>query len=128
MAVKRASTSSCDELVRDAVGVAVDLDVVVDVDAAGLPLRQLVASGGQRLERRPVELLEELAPADAELLHRPAVELLEQLADRGVQLGERKKVRLRSRARIQRWATSTIDSTFALSCGLPGRAGITTAP
>jgi hypothetical protein len=34
-----------------------------------------------------------------------------------------KKVRLRRHARIQRYATSTAPSTFALSRGLPGRAG-----
>ena len=34
-----------------------------------------------------------------------------------------KKVRLRRHARIQRCATSTAVSTFALSRGLPGRAG-----
>ena len=39
-----------------------------------------------------------------------------------------KKVSLRKRARIQRCATNTPTSTFALSLGLRGRAGITTAP
>jgi len=33
----------------------------------------------------------------------------------------------RSRARIQRWASKTPDSTFALSLGLRARAGITAA-
>ena len=38
-----------------------------------------------------------------------------------------KKVWSRRRARIQRCATRTADSTWALSFGLPGRAGTTTA-
>jgi hypothetical protein len=39
-----------------------------------------------------------------------------------------KKRRLRSRARIQRCATCTPTSTFALSFGLPGRAGTIAVP
>jgi hypothetical protein len=38
-----------------------------------------------------------------------------------------KKVWSRSRAKIQRCATNTADSTLALSFGFLGRAGITTA-
>ena len=45
-----------DELVRHAVEVTVDLDVVVDADPARFPLGQDVATGRQRPERRPVEL------------------------------------------------------------------------
>ena len=77
-----------EELERDAVGVALDEDVVVDVDPAPLPLRQDVAVGGQRSERRAVELLVEGAAADAELLHRPVVEVVEQHADRRVERSE----------------------------------------
>lgn len=36
-----------------------------------------------------------------------------------------KKVMLRKRAKIQRWAIRTPPSTFALSFGLRGRAGMT---
>ena len=62
-----------------------DLDVVVDVDAAPLPLREDVARGGQGSQRRAVELLVQRAAADAQLLHRPVVQLVEQDADRGVE-------------------------------------------
>ena len=51
-----------DQRVRDGVVVAVDLDVVVDVDADGLPLGEDVGGVGQGPQRRPVELLELGAP------------------------------------------------------------------
>ena len=91
-----------EELEWHAVGVALDQDVVVDVDAARLPPRQDVAVGRQGSERRTVELLVEGTPADTELLHRPVVELVEAdavdrldlgspvgLRDRGVIHGKR---------------------------------------
>src|SRR5207247_824945 len=59
-----------EELVRNAVEVEVELDVVVDVYAALLKLRQLEAVLGQSLEDRLVELLEELPPAHAHDPHR----------------------------------------------------------
>ena len=77
-----------EELERHAVGVSLDDDVVVDVEAAQLPLREDVARGRQGLEGRTVELLVEGAAADAELLQRPVVELVEEDADRLVQRAE----------------------------------------
>ncbi len=79
------------ELIRHAVEVVVDLDVIVDVDATRLPLRQLVARARQGLERRPIELLEERAPADAGDLHRAVVDGVDPLANGGVQIGEREE-------------------------------------
>ena len=66
----------------------VNLDVVVDVDAAQLPVGQDVAGGGQGPQRRAVELLVEGAAADAELLHWPVVEFVEPDADRPIQRAE----------------------------------------
>ena len=43
------------ELIRHAVEVVVDLDVVVDVDATRLPFGELVARARQRQERGPIE-------------------------------------------------------------------------
>ena len=77
-----------DQLVRHAVDVALDLDVVVDVDAAQLPVREDVARSGQGPQRRAVELLVEGAAADAELLNRPVVQRVEQDADRRVERAE----------------------------------------
>ena len=48
-----------DQLVGDAVAVAVDLDVVVDVDGGHLPGGELVGLRRQRPQRRSVDLLEE---------------------------------------------------------------------
>ena len=52
-----------EELERHAVGVSFDDDVVVDVEAAQLRLREDVARGRQWLERRTVDLLVEGAEA-----------------------------------------------------------------
>ena len=52
-----------EELEGNAVGVACDLDVVIDVDATGRPLREGVASGREGPERWAVESLVERAPA-----------------------------------------------------------------
>ena len=51
-----------DQGVGDGVVMAVDLDVVVDVDPDLLPLGEHVALGGQRAKRGAVELLEQRAP------------------------------------------------------------------
>ena len=74
-----------DQLVGHAVEVAVELDVVVDVDAAELPAREDVARGRRGPQGGAVELLVEGAAADAELLQRPVVERVEEDADRPVQ-------------------------------------------
>jgi hypothetical protein len=46
------------EAIGNAVEVALDLDVVVDPDAAHAPFGEDVGLGRQRLERRPLELFE----------------------------------------------------------------------
>ena len=57
--------------VRDAVVVAVGIDVVVDVDDRRLPLGEFVAGGRQRLHRRAVDGLEGALPRAVEFLERP---------------------------------------------------------
>jgi hypothetical protein len=69
-----------------AVVVALDLDVVVDVDPGLLPGRQLVRPLRKRPERRPVQLLEQRAARARQLLERPLVQQLEEPADLAVQL------------------------------------------
>ena len=72
-AVMRASTSLAGEAVGHAVVVAVDLDVIVDADPAHAPLGEHIGLGRQGLERRAVELLEQLAARHAEPPDRPLV-------------------------------------------------------
>src|SRR6516165_4016651 len=77
------------EAVGNAVEVMIDVDVIVDADAAQAPFGEYVGLDRQRLERRPVEFFQELAARHAEAADRPLlVEPLEQLADRCVHLGE----------------------------------------
>jgi hypothetical protein len=79
------------QAVRHRVIMAVDIDVVVESDAALAPLGVDVGLDRQSGERRPVELVEQLAATDAEPAHRPAVELAEQLHDGGIELGQREE-------------------------------------
>ena len=67
------------QAVGDRVEVMVDLDVVVDVDLAVLPLDE--GTRRQRSQRRPVVLFEELVSAQTVVAHRPIVELVAQLGD-----------------------------------------------
>jgi hypothetical protein len=69
----------------------VDVDMIVAPDPAQPPFGIFVGLGRQRLQRRRVELEEEIAPADAEAAHRPRVEIGDQLPDRSVQLGQREE-------------------------------------
>jgi hypothetical protein len=68
-----------------------DLDVVVEVDAAALPLGVFIRGRGQRQQRWPVDLLEQGAAGRAPAAHGPIVQLRGQLADRGVQFAQREK-------------------------------------
>ena len=107
---------------------AVDVDVVVEADAALAPFGVDVGLDRQGGERRAVELVEQLAAAGTEVAHRPVVEIAEQRADRAVGSPSAKKRWLRRRARIQRSTTCTPTSTFALSRGRRGRAGRIAVP
>ena len=70
----------------------VDVDVIVDADPAHAPLAVFVRLAGQRLERRAIDLLEDLAAGDAEPAQGLAlVELGHEFAERGVDVGEAMK-------------------------------------
>ena len=47
-----------DELIRHAVVMPFDLDVIIDIRSDGLPMRDDIAFDGQRFQRRAVELVE----------------------------------------------------------------------
>ena len=67
---------------------AVDVDAIVDPDPAGAPFGKDVDVDRQRLQGRPVQLVQ-LPAGDAEPADRPLlVQTDEQLADRVVHLGE----------------------------------------
>ena len=67
------------------------LDVIVEADPGQAPLGVLVILGRQRPERRPLDALEELAPAHAEAAHLMGVDALHCVRDRGVALGKREE-------------------------------------
>lgn len=79
------------QLERHAVVAVIKLDVVVDVGARLLTLRQLEADLRQRFHGRAVEGLERPSPRARELLEPTIVELFEQLRDGVIELGEREE-------------------------------------
>ena len=115
-----------DQLIRHAVEVVVDLDVVIDVHATRLPGRQLVPRARQRLQRGPIDLLEERAPTDPEALHRPQVDRVDLGADRGIEVGEGEEGLMSEGGEDP--PLGDLASTLGLSVGVATRAGITTAP
>ena len=66
-----------DQRVRHRVEETLDLDMVVDADAGEVPLGILVVLLWQRLHDRPLDRLEQLAPADAQATHLAAVHPLQ---------------------------------------------------
>ena len=117
-----------DELIGNAVVVALDLEVVVDADLGPLPGRELVWPVRQRLQGRSVDRLEDAASAAFELSEGPVVQPFDRSAIAALASAIEKNVRLRRAARIQRSATWTPTSTLALSRGLRERAGMIAVP
>ena len=77
------------EAVGDGIIVGVDVDVIVDADPAHAPLAVLIGFAGERLERRAVDLFEQLAAGDAEPAQGlPFVELRHEFAEGGVNVSE----------------------------------------
>ena len=54
------------EAMRHAVIMGGDLDVIIDADAAGAPFRELVRFGRQGLQRRTIDLFQQLPARHAE--------------------------------------------------------------
>jgi len=80
-----------DQPMRHRVVMAVDVDMVVEPNPAQTPLGIFVGLRRQGLQRRAVELEEQIAAADTQAPHRTGIKIGDQLADRLVQLGEREE-------------------------------------
>ena len=74
----RNSTRGAHQGVRHAVVVALEFDVVIDVDLGALAEKDLKALGWQRLQGRRVELLESAAPVAGQLLEGALVQIDQQ--------------------------------------------------
>jgi len=77
-----------DEPIRHRIVVSVDVDMVVEADPPDPPLGVFKGLVRQWLQRRAVELEEEISAADAQAAHRPCIEIGDEFGDRLVQLGE----------------------------------------
>jgi len=75
-----------EQVERHRVEVLVDLDVIVEVYPAALPVRILIGCRRQRQQSGPVDLFIERASGGVPTAHRSIVELFDQLTDRLVQL------------------------------------------
>ena len=79
------------QLVRNRVVVPLDLDVIVEPGVPFEPFGVFVWVGGQRFQRRLVELLEQFPAAGAEMPGDLGVQPAQQLLDRRVQFGQREE-------------------------------------
>ena len=79
------------EAVRDAVVMLGDLDVIIEVDPAALPLGILVRLIRQRGQRRAIELLEQISPTSSPAAQGSPVQLDKERVDRFVEGGEREE-------------------------------------
>jgi hypothetical protein len=66
--------------------VPIDIDVVIDIDAAALEGSHLIGQGGQRLQNRSVESLEPFAAVARQFLEGAAIEVFEQFGDGDIDL------------------------------------------
>ena len=75
------------EAIRDAVIMGGNLDVIVDADATCAPFRELVRFGRQHLQRRAIDLFEQLPARHAEPADRTLfVEMRHQIGNRRVDI------------------------------------------
>lgn len=81
-----------DQLLRHAVIVVVDLDMVIDPDGGELPFGILIAGRRQRLHGRPLKGFEGACAAAVEFLERPLIEVGEQCPECGVELLQREEL------------------------------------
>ena len=65
--------------------------MIVEIYTRALPFGELPIGSGQWIESGALDLLEQLAPADAEFAHGPLVHALHDEHDGGVAFGERKE-------------------------------------
>jgi hypothetical protein len=92
--------------VGNAVIMPLHFEVIVDVDASGLPLAELITGSRQWLQRRLVQLREQCGTAALAFPERPLIESQQQLGDGLVDFTQREELgRLRKAATIQRWTT-----------------------
>ena len=112
-----------------AVEVPVDLHMVVEAGAAAPPLGILVGLGRQGQERGPLDLLEQVAPADAEMAHGGApVQLGQERSDRAGQLDQGEEAAVAEPGQNPTLDHCTATSTLALSRGLRTRVGRMAVP
>ena len=80
-----------DERVWNRIEKVMDLDVIVEIDPRAPPFRELPIVGGQGDEGVALDLLEQLATAQAEVAHGTLVHALHDERDRLVAFGEREE-------------------------------------
>src|SRR6266851_6168648 len=115
------------ELIRHAVEIVVNLDVIIDVDATRLPFRQLVARLRQREERDRSSCSKSARRLTPVIFIGRSLMASIRSPMAVFRSARVKNVRCRKTARTQRCAIWTLTSTLGLSVGVATRAGMTTA-
>ena len=101
------------EVMRDAVVMFGNLDMIIEVDPTALPLGILVGLVRQRRERRTIELVEQFAPTSPPATQRSIVQIDKKTVDRLVEGGEREEAAV-PQAR-QNPSTDNLDPHFDFS-------------
>src|SRR5947209_10942993 len=85
------------ELIRNAVVVPVDLDVIIDVRPDRLPFGHHVALGWQRLKSGPVDAFKQRSSRAFAFAERPIIQALQQFLNRLIELGNREELAMPER-------------------------------
>ncbi len=80
-----------DQAVRDAVIMAVDIDVIIHVHLGGLPFGEFVTMRGQWPHRRAIDSVKDAGSAAIEFLERAIVQIRQQRADGAIEFGQREE-------------------------------------
>jgi len=105
------------ELVRHAVIVPLDFDVIIDVGLDGFPFRDDVAFGRQRFKRRPVQLFEQKGTAGIRTLAEGAVvQPIEQFANGFVKVSQLEELPMPQRGYDPALCDLNAGSNGALHC------------
>src|SRR5260370_5660608 len=82
------------ELIRHAVPVMIEVHVVIDVDAMGLPIAVLVALSGQGAQRRFIKQFKLASARALTLAEWPVIQPDEQLRNRLIEISQREELPL----------------------------------
>jgi hypothetical protein len=112
-----------DELVGHAVGVRIDVDVVIDCHFGPFPFGKFVGASRQGEGGGAIHLVEELSTGGLNFPKRPVVDLIEELADGDVHVGEGIKEAVTEDGKNPAFSDENTIFNFCFIPGFPGPGG-----